>query len=108
MGDFREMANHTIVLYQLSKSVNTRHWDEFPNKAEAMDGICRLYELNLKRLNPTKKTVSYALEDLFIYVDSLADLSCLMYDNKTSAYVPYGREWVKKALVARLKAVSKK
>ena len=71
-----------------------------------MDGICRLYEVQLKRLNPNKKTVRYEVKDLFQYVDELGDLSCLMYDNKTSSYVPYGREWVKKALLARLKSVS--
>ena len=71
-----------------------------------MDGICHLYELHLKRLNPARKVVQYEVKDLFQYVDELADLSCLMYDGKTSTYVPYGREWVKKSLLTRLKKVS--
>lgn len=71
-------SNHTIVLYQLSKSVNTRHWNEYPTRAEAMDGVCQLYEVHLKRLNPNLKTIEYDVQDLFQYLDELADLSCLM------------------------------
>jgi hypothetical protein len=47
--------NHTIVLFQLTKSVTTRHWNEYANKVEAMDGICKMYELHLKKLNPNVK-----------------------------------------------------
>jgi hypothetical protein len=73
-----------------------------------MDGICKLYELHLKKLNPNKTTVRYDVSDLFQYVDELGDLSCLMYDAKTSSYVPYGREWVKTSLLKRLKKISGK
>lgn len=72
-----------------------------------MDGVCRMYELQLKRLNPTRTKISYELKDLLQYVDELGDLSVLMYDGKTGSYAPYGREWVKKALVNRLKQMSK-
>jgi hypothetical protein len=74
---------------------------------EAMDGICQMYELHLKRLNPNVKTIQYDVGDLYQYIDELADLSCLVYSDKTSSYEPFGREWVKKALLQRLKAMSK-
>lgn len=47
------------------------------------------------------------MSDLFQYVDELADLSCLIYSDKAAAYEPFGREWIKKALLARLKSMSK-
>ena len=47
------------------------------------------------------------MSDLFQYVDELADLSCLIYSDKSSAYEPFGREWIKKSLLNRLKSMSK-
>lgn len=43
------------MLFQLTKNHATRHWNEFANKQEAMDGICKMYELHLKKLNPNVK-----------------------------------------------------
>lgn len=43
-----------------------------------MDGVVGLYELHLKKLNPNVKTIQYDVQDLFQYLDELADLSCLM------------------------------
>ncbi len=53
------------------------------------------------------QTIQYDVSDLFQYVDELADLSCLIYSDKAAAYEPFGREWIKKALLARLKSMSK-
>ncbi len=43
------------MLFQLTKNQATRHWNEYANKVEAMDGICKMYELHLKKLNPNVK-----------------------------------------------------
>jgi hypothetical protein len=53
------------------------------------------------------QTIQYDVGDLFQYVDELADLSCLIYSDKSSAYEPFGREWIKKTLLNRLKSMSK-
>ena len=43
-----------------------------------MDGVCGLYEKELKALNPNQQNITYDIADLYAYVDQLADISCLV------------------------------
>lgn len=39
----------------------------------------KMYELRLRELNPTLTDITYDVSNLFAYIDSLADLSALVY-----------------------------
>ena len=38
-----------------------------------------MFESQLKQLNPDKKNITYDISNLYDYIDSLTDLSCMMY-----------------------------
>jgi|EP01044_Picomonas_judraskeda_P003972 hypothetical protein len=40
-------------------------------------GVCAMYEQKLKAQNPAQRNISYDISDLFFFIDSLGDLSCL-------------------------------
>ncbi len=42
-------------------------------------GILKLYEQKLKTMNPTAARITYDIKDLYDYIDSLVDMSCLVY-----------------------------
>ena len=42
-------------------------------------GICALYERKLKELNPAVRNITYDIEDLYNFIDGLADMSALVY-----------------------------
>ena len=44
-----------------------------------MEGVCKIYEEHLKRLNPNTPSITYDISQLFDFIDQLADLSCLVY-----------------------------
>ena len=43
---------HTIVLLQETASKSTRTFSDFESVADAMNGICQLYEQRLKQMTP--------------------------------------------------------
>ena len=69
----------------------------------AMDGVIKMYEVKLKQLNPNVQNITYDIQDLYNYIDSLEDLSALVFDGNSNMYSPSGREWVKKKVFQVLK-----
>ena len=95
-------GKHTIVLVQTTASRATRTFHDYEGIGVAMDGvplphpahhagqqrgltvaswraagICAMYEQKLKAQNPSHRNITYDISDLFFFVDSLGDLSCL-------------------------------
>ena len=69
-----------------------------------MDACCgQLYEQKLKMDHPNTRNITYDVSDLFRYIDSLADLSALVYNPQIRAYEPYNKEWIKNRVFAHLK-----
>jgi hypothetical protein len=62
-----------------------------------------MFERRLKELYPHIKDITYDMNDLYNYIDALADCSVLVYSPDINAYMPYNREWVKKRAFAHLK-----
>jgi len=93
-------------LYQTTRNKATRSYRDYPTQNDAFDGICQLYELHLKQLHPNKKQIEYDVSNLFEYLDGLGDLSCLIYQDSTTSYVPHGKAWIKKKVLNRLKKLS--
>ena len=69
---------HTLLLVQYNNSAGSRTFLDFESQPAAMDGICGLYEKELKALNPAHKNITYDVADLYTYLDQLTDISCLV------------------------------
>jgi len=95
--------SHTIILCQFGSKLSTRQWSDYETPGEAMDGICQMYEFRLKQLNPERRKITYDISDLFTFVDSLPDLSALVFDSRVNAYVPHNKDWVKNRVYEHLK-----
>jgi len=93
--------SHTILLIQPTGS-ETRTYCDFENINDAMEGVCHIYESHLKKLNPTMSEVSYDAQELFQFIDSLKDLSVLVYQRATNTYGPYDREFIKEKILLLL------
>jgi len=61
-----------------------------------------MYERRLRELNPTVADFEYELNDLFQYLNSLADIAFMVFDPATLKYDSYPREWIKQQIYARL------
>lgn len=44
-------------------------------------------------LNPTLRSITYDIGDLYSYIDQMPDLSALVFDPQLQAYIPYGKDW---------------
>eukprot|EP00300_Choanocystis_sp_HF-7_P029405 c36224_g1_i1.p1 GENE.c36224_g1_i1~~c36224_g1_i1.p1 ORF type:complete len:105 (+),score=23.53 c36224_g1_i1:97-411(+) len=100
-------GEHTIVLVQLTAKVESRTWSSFDSVAEACDGIFKLYEARLSQLNPSIREITYTIADLNNFVDNLGDISCLSLRARDGTYIPRDRDWVKTAMLTRLRQLAK-
>ncbi|XP_071695703.1 enhancer of rudimentary homolog [Rutidosis leptorrhynchoides] len=101
------MSNrHTIILMQTSQNRASRTFMDYESISKAMDGICALYERKLKELNPTMRNITYDIQDLYNFIDGLADLSALVYDQSIQAYLPNDRQWIRNRMFNHLKRLA--
>ena len=76
-GDFGAVS-HAILLVQPTKRPEGRTWADYESVNECMEGVCKMYEEHLKRMDPNSPSVTYDISQLFDFIDDLADLSCLV------------------------------
>ena len=50
--------------------------------------------------------LSYGIEDLFAFIDTLGDIGMMVYSKQLSAYEPKGKSWIKERTVARLREIA--
>ncbi|CAK9151929.1 unnamed protein product [Ilex paraguariensis] len=91
---------------QTSQNRATRTFMDYGSISQAMDGICGLYERKLKDLNPAIRNITYDIEDLYAFIDGLADMSALTYDHSLQAFLPYDRQWIKQRMFQHLKKLA--
>lgn len=103
-GSVDTAARHTILLIQFNNTLGSRTFLDYPTLAAAVDGVCALYEKELKSLNPKAPQITYDVSDLYNFVDALVDISLLVYHEPIHGYLPRDREWVKKTIFSHLKA----
>jgi hypothetical protein len=96
-------ANHTILLIQYTDSPNSRTYMDFETLVQGIDGVCAIYESELKRCNPGVRNITYDVSDLYKYIDQLTDLSMLIYNGQTTSYIPRGKDWIKTQVFNHLK-----
>ena len=89
-------GSHTILLLQPTSQATSRTYQDFETLELALDGVCTLYEKELKALNPAVRNITYDVSDLYGYLDQLTDVSCLVFREQINAYLPRGKEWIKK------------
>uniref|UniRef100_A0A2K6TP08 Enhancer of rudimentary homolog n=1 Tax=Saimiri boliviensis boliviensis TaxID=39432 RepID=A0A2K6TP08_SAIBB len=68
----------TILLVQPTKRPEGRTYADYKSANECMEGICKMYEEHLKRMNPNSPSITYDIGQLFDFIDDLADISCLV------------------------------
>lgn len=69
--------------------------------------IIMSFEARLKDMNPRQRQLTYNLPELLDYIDSLTDISALVYEDKVRAYVPHDRVWIKQKISNMLHKSSK-
>jgi len=82
----------------------SRSWSDYASLPQALDAFVSLYENQLRTLNPQAKQLSYTVQDLHVYVDSLFDLSAMVLDPSTKQYQPRGKDFLKAQMLQRLKS----
>ncbi|KAG2387379.1 hypothetical protein C9374_001711 [Naegleria lovaniensis] len=97
---------HSILLVQFEKSAQSRTYFDYESVSEMADGVCKLFERSLKKINSSKSKVQYSVADLHDWIDRLTDITCLTF--KDSAYVPHDRDWIKKTVYTHLKKTVEK
>eukprot|EP00029_Vermamoeba_vermiformis_P007205 TRINITY_DN3047_c0_g1_i1.p1 TRINITY_DN3047_c0_g1~~TRINITY_DN3047_c0_g1_i1.p1 ORF type:complete len:109 (+),score=20.95 TRINITY_DN3047_c0_g1_i1:52-378(+) len=101
-----KVKRHTIVLIQVTRNKNTRTYSDYETVSDAMGGICQLFEEKLKRDNPNVRNITYDIQDLYKYIDSLGDLACLVLSPETASYVPHNKDWIKERILKHLKSLA--
>mmetsp|Transcript_41508 Transcript_41508/g.50310 ORF Transcript_41508/g.50310 Transcript_41508/m.50310 type:complete len:104 (+) Transcript_41508:146-457(+) len=96
-------GKHTIILLQQTPSKASRTFMDYEDIPHAMDGVCQMFEKRLKELNPQVRNITYDIDDLYNYIDQLADMSALVFDPQKNAYLPYNKEYIKKKAFDHLK-----
>nr|XP_045015790.1 enhancer of rudimentary homolog [Jaculus jaculus] len=93
--------SHTILLVQPNKRPEGRTYAM--NLNECMEGVCKMYEEHLKRMNPNSPSITYDISQLFDFIDDLADLSCVVYRADTQTYQHYNKDWIKEKVYMLLR-----
>ncbi|KAM3861069.1 enhancer of rudimentary homolog [Diretmus argenteus] len=96
-------VSHTILLVQPTKRPEGRTYADYESVNECMEGVCKMYEEHLKRMNPNSPSITYDISQLFDFIDDLADLSCLVYRADTQTYQPYNKDWIKEKIYVLLR-----
>ncbi|KAF8796840.1 enhancer of rudimentary homolog [Argiope bruennichi] len=94
--------SHAILFVQPGKP-ETRTYSDFESVNECMEGVCHLFEEHLKRQNPNTGSITYDISQLFDFIDSLEDLSCLVFQKSTMTYAPYNKDWIKEKIYILLR-----
>ncbi|KAH0503607.1 Enhancer of rudimentary-like protein [Microtus ochrogaster] len=96
------------LLVQATQRPEGRTYAEYESVNECMEGICRMYEEHLKRMNPPGQSITYGIGQLFEFIDRMVNLICLVFLEDTQTYKPYSREWIKERLYVLLSQQAQK
>ncbi|KAI1314494.1 hypothetical protein EDD11_002111 [Mortierella claussenii] len=65
-----------------------------------MDELISMYEEYLKNKYPHKERIEFDVNEVLDMVYSLPDCAALVFDAKTSSYIPHDKSWIQKQVVA--------
>merc|ERR1712221_7472 len=69
-------TTHTILLVQPTKKAEGRTYSDYESVNDCMEGVCRIYEEHLKKMNPSSSQITYDIAQLFDFIDDLQDIAC--------------------------------
>ena len=93
---------HTILIIQFDlNDTCTRTYIDFDDIMEAMEGLVQIYEQRVS-FKPGKPA-TYVVSDLVSFIDQLADLNCLVWEEPQKVYIPCSKDWIKSKLYMYLK-----
>ena len=95
--------DHIILLLQSTDTPSSRTYSDFDSTQTFVDGLCKIFEEHLKRLHPSTPSITYDISELFDFLDSMKDVSCLVLNGKYNMYMPYNREWIKEKIYVQLR-----
>jgi hypothetical protein len=103
-----QQQQHTLVLLQGGSKASSKQYSEYESVADAMDGICSLYEYQLTSASAGQQqhasvSVHYDISELFAFIDRLHDLAVLVYSPQLRAYEPHDKQWIKSMVYEHLK-----
>lgn len=104
-------SQHTVLLLQFKKDEPmTRTYLDFNTIDDAMLGLLKIYEQHLRRtaLPGSNAHLQYDMSDLVEYMDSIADMSCMVFNDTQKVYLPHGLDWLKSRVYTQLKKSAKK
>jgi hypothetical protein len=98
--------SHSILLIQLNDdSDSSRSYHDFDSVGICLESISKMFERHLKNLNPLSTNITYDQEQLFAFLDQLADIRLLVeYDSK---FVLHDIEWIKDKIKIVLSIIDK-
>ena len=102
MNPSPSLENHCkfMLLVQFSTSPAGAFF-EYPTQSELFDGLCQIYERGLRICLQGKTNVTYELDDLINYIDSLPSLRAFVH--KTGVWQDFDKDWIKSGLSSHLR-----
>ena len=71
-------------------------------------GVCRIYEEYLRNAYPSANAIEYKIEDLMDFIDTIPDITCLVFQRDNSLYAPHTKDWIKEQVYLLLKGQVRK
>eukprot|EP01122_Echinamoeba_exundans_P011494 TRINITY_DN4584_c0_g1_i1.p2 TRINITY_DN4584_c0_g1~~TRINITY_DN4584_c0_g1_i1.p2 ORF type:complete len:141 (-),score=24.38 TRINITY_DN4584_c0_g1_i1:110-532(-) len=107
MAQKQKMSSHTIILYQLTTSPQSRTYRDYESVRDSMGGICEIFEDKLKREHRGQSNISYGVKDLFNWIDEIGDMGALVYNHSIGGYEPKNKEWIKEKVYRHLQRMAR-
>ena len=89
--------SHTILLLQTTSNPASRTYCDYDTEDDCLEGICRIFELNLRKSMPEEGSITYDIRDLYDFIDRLEDIS-IMVTQTSGLYLPRGKQFIKEAI----------
>ncbi|KAL7067278.1 hypothetical protein ACR3K2_22620 [Cryptosporidium serpentis] len=76
---------------------------DYDSVGQAIDGLCQIYEQSIKCAISSLKEVTYSIDDLIKYINSLYDICMLVRDGSNRKYIPHDRQWIKDQIMLKIR-----
>ena len=87
-----------------TRGKSSRTYYDFDNENAAIAAVVQMFEQRLFELNPNQPYLSYEPRDVLGFVDSMAHIGMLVYDDRGGAYVPHDKNAIKQRAQQHLKS----
>ena len=74
-----DSESFVMLLIKMTSDDNSRTYMDFASEKDAIMGIMLLFEALLKKKKSSCKVLAYTINDMFNFIDFIADLSLLTY-----------------------------